>query len=332
MSRRNVLVPGPGADTDDGATGLSPEAFGRLELAVRRKLEGRLHGDHQGLLPGHGSEPGEARAYRAGDDVRRIDWAVTARTAATHVRDTIADHELTTVGVVDLSGSLHFGTARRQKRDVALEVLGAFGFVTAHGANRFGALVLHADGERWFAPQSGRHHVHATLRRIARLPRTTARQAGRGTAVDLSVGLRRAARLARRAGAVIVISDFLDTPRDPAQRPAWARELRALSERHEVIAIDVVDPRELNLPRVGYLTLADPESGRRRVVDTDDMGVRVRYAEAARAQRDRIAAEIRRAGASHLTVRTDSDWLADVVRHVERRRRADLPRAPRTAR
>lgn len=315
--------------SDGEQRGPNPEAFGRLELAVRRKLEGRLHGEHQGLLPGHGSEPGEARRYRPGDDVRRIDWAVTARTTTTHVRDTIADHELTTVGVLDLSGSLHFGTGRRQKRDVAMEVLGAFGFVTAHGANRFGVLALHADGERWFAPRSGRHHVHATLRNLSRLPRTTARTTGRPTTVDLARGLRRAGRLARRAGAIIVISDFLTPRRADGARPPWAREIRALSERHEVIAVDVVDPRELNLPRVGYLTLADPESGRRRVVDTDDMDVRVRYAEAARAQRERIAAELRRAGASHLTVRTDTDWLADVVRYVERRRRADLPRAAR---
>nr|WP_205712435.1 DUF58 domain-containing protein [Euzebya rosea] len=310
-------------------TTLRPEAFGRLELAVRRRLEGRLHGDYQGLLPGHGSEPGEARRYRPGDDVRRIDWAVTARTDHPHVRDTIADHELTTIGVIDLSGSLHFGTGRRQKRDVAVEVLGAFGFVTAHGANRFGALALHPAGEEWYAPASGRHHVHATLQRISRLPRVTARTAGAATPIDLSRGLRRAGRLARRRGLVIVVSDFLGRSgpgRAHEATPPWARSIRALTERHEVIAVDVVDPRELNLPDVGFITLADPESGRRRVVDTSDRSVRIRYAQAARDQRDRIAGELRRAGASHLSVRTDTDWLADVIRYVERRRRAPLPR------
>lgn len=316
---------GPVPPTLAPGTPLRPEAFGRLEMAVRRKLEGRLHGDYQGLLPGHGSEAGEARRYQAGDDVRRIDWAVTARTNRPHVRDTIADHELTTVGVLDLSGSLHFGTGHRQKRDVAIEVLGAFGFVTAHGANRFGALALHPQGEEWFAPAAGRHHVHATLQRISRLPRVTARTAGRSTAIDLDRGLRRAGRLAKRSGMVIVISDFLSRgPKGTA--PPWAKGIRALSQRHEVIAIDVVDPRELNLPNVGYIALADPESGRRRVVDTSDTRVRLRYAEAARAQRAEIHAHLRRAGAAHVTVRTDEDWLAQVVRHVEQRRRAPLKR------
>ncbi|WP_370325773.1 DUF58 domain-containing protein [Euzebya sp.] len=299
------------------------DAFGRLELAIQRRLEGRLHGDHLGLLPGHGSELGEARRYRPGDDVRRIDWAVTARTTATHVRDTIADHELTTIGVLDLSGSIHFGTGRRIKRDVAIEVLGGLGFVTAHGVNRFGALALHPAGERWYPPASGRHHVHATLRRIARLPRANAATAGEGSAeVDLARGLARAGRLARRRGFVVVISDFMGTP-------AWSRRLRALVERHDVMAVEVVDPRELTLPDVGYLTVADPETGRRRVVDTGDARLRERYARAAAAQRAAVAADIRRAGADHLQVRTDADWLADLLRHIEVRRRSRMTRSAR---
>lgn len=328
-----MTAPPTAAPTWEGAGGPRPDAFGRLELAVRRKLEGRLHGDFQGLLPGHGSEPGEARGYRPGDDVRRIDWAVTARTNTPHVRDTVADHELTTVGVIDLSGSLHFGTGRRLKRDVALEVLGAMGFVTAHGANRFGVLALHPAGERWFAPASGRHHVHATLRRIARLPRANAATApGTGAQVDLARGLARASRLARRRGLVVVVSDFLTSPAghaDPAAVPDWARRLQALADRHEVMAIDIVDPRELTLPAVGYLTVADPETGRRRVVDTADAALRQRYARAAAAQRDAIAEAIRRSGADHLTVRTDRDWLADLVRHVEVRRRSRMTRSGR---
>ncbi|CAN5150389.1 DUF58 domain-containing protein [soil metagenome] len=319
MTRPDQRVPSGATPT----SGVRPEAFGRLELAVRRKLEGRLHGDFLGLLPGHGSEPGEARHYRPGDDVRRIDWAVTARTDQPHVRDTIADHELTTIGVIDLSGSLDFGTGRRLKRDVALEVLGAMGFVTAHGANRFGAMALHPAGERWFAPASGRHHVHATLRRIGRLPRSNAANPGPdgGSAtIDLARGLSRAGRLARRRGLVVVVSDFLGPP-------TWAKPLRAIADRHEVLAVDVVDPRELSLPKVGYLTVADPETGRRRVVDTSDTRLRLRYAQAAKAQRTAIAGEIRRAGADHLTVRTDTDWLADLVRHVEVRRRSRVTRS-----
>jgi uncharacterized protein (DUF58 family) len=295
-----------------------PESFGRLELAVRRKLEGRLHGDHQGLLPGHGSELGEARRYQPGDDVRRIDWAVTARTSRPHVRDTIADHELTLVGLIDLSGSLWFGTGRRLKGDVAIDVLGAMGFLTAHGANRFGVLALHPAGERWVAPASGRHHVHATLRHLSRLPRANAVTGGGSATVDLTRGLTRVARLARHRGVVVVISDLLAD----RERTGWPRRLRSLADRHDVIVVEVVDPRELSLPAVGYLTVADPETGRRRVVDTDDDALRARYAQAAQAQRSRIAQAIRSAGADHVTVRTDTDWLADLLRHIEVRRRS----------
>ncbi|MEE8599794.1 DUF58 domain-containing protein [Euzebya tangerina] len=302
------------------AIGLRPDAFGRLELAVRSKLEGRLHGDYQGLLPGHGSELGEARNYRPGDDVRRIDWAVTARTTETHVRDTIADHELTTIGIIDLSGSLHFGTGRRLKRDVAIEILGAMGFVTAHGANRFGVLAVHPAGEKWLAPASGRHHVHATLRRLAQMPRANAADDGRAAGIDLARGLARANRLARRRGLMVVISDFLGPS-------TWSKPMRALADRHEVMAIDVVDPRELTLPDVGFMTVADPETGRRRVVDTSDAGLRARYRAAAAGQRARIADEIRRTGADHLTVRTDRDWLSDLIRHIEVRRRSRMTRS-----
>ncbi len=302
------------------AIGLRPDAFGRLELAVRSKLEGRLHGDYQGLLPWHGSELGEARNYRPGDDVRRIDWAVTARTTETHVRDTIADHELTTIGIIDLSGSLHFGTGRRLKRDVAIEILGAMGFVTAHGANRFGVLAVHPAGEKWLAPASGRHHVHATLRRLAQMPRANAADDGRAAGIDLARGLARANRLARRRGLMVVISDFLGPS-------TWSKPMRALADRHEVMAIDVVDPRELTLPDVGFMTVADPETGRRRVVDTSDAGLRARYRAAAAGQRARIADEIRRTGADHLTVRTDRDWLSDLIRHIEVRRRSRMTRS-----
>lgn len=299
-----------------------PDAFGRLELAVRRKLEGRLQGDYQGLLPGHGSEPGEARGYRPGDDVRRIDWAVTARTAQTHVRVTVADHELTTIGVLDMSGSLHFGTGRRLKRDVAIEVLGALGFVTAHGANRFGVLALHPAGERWFAPAAGRHHVHATLRRLSRLPRANAATDGGSAQIDLGRGLARAGRLARRRGVIVVVSDFLGPQ-------TWSKRLRALAGRHDVLAVEVVDPRELHLPAVGQLTMADPETGRRRIVDTGDATLRERYAAAARRQQQQIATEIRRTGADHVRVHTDRDWLSDLVRHIEVRRRSRTTRSHR---
>ena len=286
------------------------EVLRRLELTVNRKLDGLLHGEHQGLLPGPGSEPGEARLYLPGDDVRRIDWALTARTGEPHVRMQVAERELETWVVADLSASLDFGTGDCEKRDLAVAALGAVGFLTARIGNRIGGLLVHAGGLTRVPARPGGDHLRALLRQAVTAPR------GDGTGrTDLAAALRQADRLARKRGLVVVVSDFLADP-------GWDRPLRVLAARHQVLAVEVVDRRELELPDVGLLTLVDPETGARLEVQTADAGLRARYAEAAAAQRAGIAATIRSAGAEHLQLRTDRDWLRDLVAFVERRRRA----------
>ncbi len=288
-------------------TGFDPAVLRGLELTVMRRLDGLLQGDYAGLLPGHGSELGEARAYVPGDDVRRIDWALTARTGDPHVRDTIVDRELETTLVVDLSASMAFGTAAQEKRDVALAAAAAVGFLTARGGNRVGALLAGGDGDAWVPHRSGRAHLFALLGRAQARPRD-------GGAVDLAAAIRKAGRLASRRGLVVVISDFLD-------EAAWARELRWVAQRHDVIAAEVVDRRELELPNSGPIVVIDPESGRRRHLDTARPRVRRRYAEAAAAQRAEVAARITAAGADHVRLTTDGDWVRDLVAHVLWRRR-----------
>jgi uncharacterized protein (DUF58 family) len=285
------------------------ELLRRLELHVMRRLDGYLHGDHQGLVPGAGTEPGEARQYRPGDDVRRMDWGVTARTQIPHVRDTIADRELETWIVADLSASLAFGTARSEKRDLAVATAAAVGFVASRAGNRIGAVVLGAERPLVVPARSGRPHLMATLQRLER----TRTVEGAGP-TDLAGALETLARQRRPRGLVVVVSDFL-TP------AGWARPLRALVVRHEVMAVEVVDPRELELPAVGLLLLRDPETGRELEVQTGDRHVRERYAAAAAAQRQGIAREIRAAGADHLVLRTDRDWIVELVRHLAERRR-----------
>lgn len=283
-----------------------------MELTVRHRLDGLLQGNHTGLLPGPGSEPGEARPYQAGDDVRRMDWAVTARTTAPHVRETIADRELETWVAVDLSPSLDFGTAERDKRELVLAGLTAVAHLTAGGGNRIGAVV--ATGERTdrLPARGGLAHARGLVRRVAQTPRATGENPSRGDV--LTEALDQLRRPPRRRGLVAVISDFLG-------EPAWERSLRALRARHEVLAIEVVDPRELELPDVGTVVLADPETGRQREVETTPL-LRREFAAAASAHRDRVAAALRRCGAAHLTLRTDSDWVADIVRFAVARKQA----------
>jgi uncharacterized protein (DUF58 family) len=307
---------------------LTPERrLRRLELMITRRLDGLLHGSYLGLLPGPGSEPAGSREYRPGEDeVRRMDWAVTARTTVPHVRTVDADRELTTWVLVDTSASMDFGTADFEKRELAVAAVAAVGFLTAGAGNRLGAHLLTAGGVRRHPALGGRTHLLSLLRTLLGLPRT--RPAGRTT--DLAAGLEGVNRAMGRRGLVVVVSDFLDGLDEDglgSAAPAWERPLRRLAARHQVLAVQVGDPREHTLPDVGLLTLIDPETGRRREVSTAGRRLRERYAAAARRQQETIAAAIRRTGASHLVLRTDRDWVADIVRHVRAQRR--LARAAR---
>ncbi len=300
----------------------------RLQLMVTRKLDGLLQGDYVGLLPGPGSEAGESREYRPGDDVRRMDWPVTARTTLPHVRRTVADRELETWLAVDLSASLDFGTGRWLKRDVVVAAATALAHLTVRGGNRIGAVVgtgaavpARTGRRRDEAPppgpgtllrlpaRAGRKEAQGLLRAIA----GTEIRPGRS---DLGALVDMLNRPPRRRGMAVVISDFLAPPQQ------WGRPIRKLRVRHDVLAIEVVDPRELELPDVGVLPVVDPETGELHEVQTADPGLRRRYAEAASAQRAAIAAELRAAGAAHLRLRTDRDWLLDMVRFVAAQRHA----------
>ncbi len=281
----------------------------RLELTVRRRLDGLLQGNHLGLVPGAGSEAGESRVYHPGDDVRRMDWPVTARTGVAHVRETIADRELETWVVVDLSPSLDFGTAACEKRDLAVAGMSAVVYLTTHGGNRVGAVVTTGERVIRIPARSGRAAGDRLIRTVIETPR--AEQGRRG---DLAATLEMLRRPPRRRGLVVVVSDFLGDA-------TWERPLRGLAARHEVLAIEVLDPRELSLPDVGLLTLVDPESGRTIEVQTGKKELREQFAAAAAQQRSEVAAGLRRCAAGHLQLRTDRDWLVDIVKFVAARRR-----------
>ena len=301
------------------SVGPTADVLRRLELLVTRRLDGLLQGDYRGLVPGHGSELGETREYQPGDDVRRIDWNVTARTVTPHIRQTIVDRELETWVFADFSPSLHFGTADCEKRDLALAAAAAVGFLTERTGNRVGGIT--AEGGRLVTvpARGGRMHLQALLHRFA-----TAAKHAEPNAVDLAAGMNRLDATMNRRGLAVVISDFL-SPLD------WERSLSRLSVRHETLVVEVIDPRELELPDVGVVAFVDPESGAEFEVQTSRADVRTRYADAAAAQRATIARAIRSSGADHLVLRTDRDWLLDLVRFVSfRRDRVDaLARAKR---
>ncbi|KAA5834489.1 DUF58 domain-containing protein [Saccharopolyspora hirsuta] len=289
-------------------TGRMEAALKSLELSVRGRLDGLLQGNHLGLVPGPGTEPGEARVYQPGDDVRRMDWAVTARTAEPHIRQTVADRELETWVAMDLSPSLDFGSAACDKRELAVAALAAVVFLTSGGGNRIGAVLDNGTGPVRLPARGGAAHARALLRKVAGSPR-----AEEGTRGDLTRLLESLRRPPRRRGLAVVISDFLG-PTD------WQRALRGLGARHSLLAVEVLDPRDLELPDVGTVLLSDPETGKQREVHTTPV-LRKEFAAAAAAHREEVAGVLRRAGCAHLVLRTDSDWIADVVRFVVARKR-----------
>ncbi|MEH0840977.1 DUF58 domain-containing protein [Micromonospora sp. CPCC 205711] len=319
---------------DPGLAELAPEQrLRRLELTVTRRLDGLLQGEHRGLLPGPGSEIAGSREYRPGEDeVRRMDWAVTARTTVPHIREVDADRELSTWLLVDASPSMEFGTAELDKRELSVAAVAAVGFLTAGAGNRLGAQVLAPTGLRRFPARGGRTHLLGLLRALLTAPRAGGYDADAAPAPpDLGEALAAVQRMATARGLVVVVSDFLDGLPDDHHEPVpWEPALRRLAARHQVLAVEVTDPRELELPDVGLITMVDPETGRRREVWTGDPALRRRYASAAAAQRDQVRRALRRCGAAHLPLRTDRDWTADIVRHVHAQRR--LAAAPATAR
>lgn len=306
-------------------------ALRHLELKVVRRLDGLLHGEHLGLRLGPGSEPAEARVYQPGeDDVRRMDWSVTARTTTPHVRDLVADRELESWTLLDLSASMDFGTATAEKRELAIGALTAVHALTQRVGDRFGAHLLHRGRIRRYPARSGKPALFTMLAAAAASPRAdldTVQPAPEHAGAAMHDALADLARTRPRRGLRVVISDFLDGstvgPHPPVEHP-WERPMRQLALRHQVLAVEVLDPRELDLPAVGWAALRDPETGHSREIYVSEK-VRRRYASAALAQREAIRAALRRCGVPHLVLRTDRDWVGDIARFViEQRRTAHL--------
>jgi uncharacterized protein (DUF58 family) len=288
------------------ATESVAELLRTLELTISRHLDGMLHGNFQGLTPGHGSEAGESRPYQPGDDVRRIDWNVTARTNETYVRDQIADHDLTGWLVVDTSAPMQFGTVPNDKAQTAMAAAAAVGFLTARNQNRLGAVLVAGPEIHVIPPRSGKNQVRVILTTLAAPPPSE----GTGAA-DLMGALDRVGGLAKRRGFVAVVSDFAgDT---------WAGALGRLSLRHDLLAITVHDPRELDIPPIGLVEMLDPASGRTREVRVT-AAVQQRFAEAAADARRQRLANLSRTGADTIELSTDGDWLGAIVNHVQQRR------------
>jgi uncharacterized protein (DUF58 family) len=287
-----------------------PEGLLRaLDVSIGRRVEGLLAGDFRSTLLGAGSELALVRPYTPGDDVRRIDWNVTARTGEPHVRVDLAERVLVTWLVLDVSPSMHFGTADRRKADVAEGVAIAIGHLATRRGNRLGVVTFGGDDSRNLPPRQGRAGLIGLL---TVLRADQAETGGGGTSVGAAVT--QAGALARQRSLVVVVSDFRG-PRD------WRRRLLEVAGRHDVVAVEIRDRREQELANVGLLWLVDPETGRQLRVDTRSRRLRERFAAAAADEREEVARAFTSVGARHVVLSTEGDWLRPLVAFLRRRPR-----------
>jgi uncharacterized protein (DUF58 family) len=285
----------------------------RLEWTAIRRLDGLLQGDYRTLLRGAGLDLADLREYQHHDDVRHIDWNVTARLQIPHVRVFTEDREMAAWFLLDLSPSIDFGSGEQRKRHVSAEFVATLArMLTRHG-NRVGALLYGSGVDTVIPTRGGRRHVLHLLHSIRERPAHT--ESGTTKLREL---LDSAAGLIKRRSTVFVVSDFIS-------EPGWERSLALLAQRHEVVAVRVLDPLELNIPDLGLLTIRDSETGEQLLVDTHDAGFRRRFARIAAQREADLRDGLVKAGVDALELSTDGDLVEAVVRFADmRKRRARL--------
>ena len=282
----------------------------RLDWQIVRRLDGILQGDYRSLFTGHGLDLAEVREYQPQDDVRYMDWNVTARMSTPYVRQYLEDREITAWLLLDLSASVDFGTARLHKRELVLDFAAVMArLLTRHG-NRVGA-IMYSGGVDQVIPARGGRMQALTLTHILNQPD---RRRSTGP-TDLTAVLDRAAQTIRRRSLIVVVSDFIAPS-------GWEAPLRRLTQRHEVLAVWLRDPREEDLPDVGPLVLEDAETGEQLYVDTHDKKFRARFRQAAQERRERLGSTFARHGIDVLSLSTDGDLVSDLARFVLKRRNA----------
>jgi len=286
----------------------------RLEWKVIRRLDGLLQGDYRTLFYGHGIDFADLREYQPGDDIRHMDWNVTARMDTPFVRSYIEDREVTAWFLLDLSRSMGFGPAERPKESVLIDLVTTLARLLTRGGNRVGAILYSGTLEPTISPGSSRMHV---LRLVHTLLYDLAVPVG--TATDLKILLGAGLNTIQRRSLVFLLSDFFS-------EPGWAGTLSQLNRRHELVAIRLWDPHETQMPDAGFVVLEDSETGEQEYVDTSQPEFRRRFQEAAAQHEAQLNAGFQRAGVDAFSISTQEDLVTALVRMAglrkRRRRRA----------
>jgi len=279
----------------------------RLEWTVIRRLDGILHGNYNTLFRGIGLDLADMREYQLHDDVRHIDWNVTARLQTPYVREYHEDREITAWFLLDVSPSVDFGSERARKRTVLTEFVGVLARLLTRNGNRVGAMFFNGEIERTIPPRGGRNQVVHLLDALL-----TGSEPPRSGETDLGLFLGSAEHVLRRRSLVFIVSDFISTP-------GWDAPLFRLTRRHEVLGVRLFDPLELELPDLGLIVMQDSETGEQLLVDTHDPGFRARFAVAARARERALRGALEAAGVDALELSTDGDLVDAILRFTDLR-------------
>jgi uncharacterized protein (DUF58 family) len=285
------------------------EILQRLEWRVIRRLDGLLQGDYRTLFYGTGIDFADIREYQANDDIRHIDWNVTARMDSPYVRQYVEDRDVTAWFLLDLSPSMGFGPAARPKQLVLTEYVATLARLLVRGGNRVGAILYNRRVEQTIPPRGSRNQVLRIMRAILNQPS----EAG-GVTTDLSKLLDAALNTFKRRSLVFVISDFIS-------EPGWERPLSLLNRRHELIGIRLWDPREVELPNAGMIVVEDAETGEQLLVDTGHPQFRRRFQEAADRREAELKTTLKRAGVDLFGISTEEDLVGAIVRMASLRKR-----------
>jgi uncharacterized protein (DUF58 family) len=314
VSTKAATAARPSGATESAAKAAKPaesaeHVLRRLEWTVIRRLDGLLQGDYRTLLRGAGLDLADLREYQHHDDVRHIDWNVTARLQVPHVRVFTEDREMAAWFLLDLSPSVDFGSGELRKRQVSAEFVAVLArLLTRHG-NRVGAMLYGSGVDNYIPTRGGRRHVLHLLNSIQVRPASV--EAGPTRLGEL---LQSGAAMIKRRSTVFVVSDFIS-------EPGWEKPLAQLAQRHEVVAVRLLDPMELQLPDLGLLTIRDAETGEQLLVDTHDAGFRKRFAQIAAQREADLRLGLVRAGVDALELSTDADLVDAIVRFTDMRKR-----------
>ena len=293
-----------------GAVG-AEQLLRKLEWTVLRRLDGLLQGDYRTLMRGAGMDLADLREYQHHDDVRHIDWNVTARLQMPHVRVFTEDREMNAWFLLDLSPSMDFGSGVQRKRQVSGEFVAVLArMLTRHG-NRVGAMLYGAGVDTVIPARGGRQHVLQLLHTLQTRPESSTTATTGPT--RLHELLESAARMVRRRSTIFVVSDFIS-------ETGWEKPLGILAQRHEVIAVRLTDPLELELPDLGLIPIRDSETGEQLLVDTHDTGFRKRFARIAAQREADLRHSLARAGVDTLELSTDDDLLSALMRFTDLRK------------